>query len=221
MDLLPGNIPVRDLLQFLSDATGIPATIESGPRNFSTEEVVLAATIENATPEIVQGILEANRVLVSRDRRGNGEEILRVFGQTDSFLPQEESSGSDRVTISPGLIPVGTFLRFLADEFGCPIHVKPHAAAAIRQNITMVAEIEDASKETIVAILTSHGLHLKESTAIDGSRTILVSSSRQGALNRLARLEKKLEGVLEQVEALEAKVAPEKVAPEKTPTKKP
>lgn len=90
VDISPGEIDVLEFIRFLSDYTGLPVFIDSTNQAIQQQKILIAKDIKNATGEMVIALLQANRLLVTRQVLPSGEEILNVVSQQGAIQGPEE-----------------------------------------------------------------------------------------------------------------------------------
>jgi type II secretory pathway component GspD/PulD (secretin) len=101
IEIAAGDITVQQFLHFLADFTGLPVVAEAG----AVESTIkITAPIKDADGDLVQAILEANRLHVARKTLPGGKEALEVTsaaagnaadGREDP-APGNHDSGPDR-----------------------------------------------------------------------------------------------------------------------------
>jgi hypothetical protein len=73
-----GEVRVLDLLQFLSDSSGLPLVYDLNDPSITEKELLIVTPIGEADYEVVKTILLANRYPVFREILPGGREVLKV-----------------------------------------------------------------------------------------------------------------------------------------------
>jgi hypothetical protein len=94
VDILEGRVPVKELLRFLADYTGLPTIVAGEPQGGVDAVITVAAAIRDADAAVVQALLEANGWLLERRKLPGDREILEV---THTSWPKSTMPRSMRI----------------------------------------------------------------------------------------------------------------------------
>jgi hypothetical protein len=169
---LPGGIvSLRQILQVLSDFTGLPVALEvkdGGPKRKSKAEIDLGVNGREGGGEEILLILEALQHRAWRDRLPGGREVIRV-----AEIPQPKLK---KVFISQGSIRLADFARLLSDLTGFPLLLDSSDPGLAGREILIAADIPDADAEMVRAILEVNRVRNFEETLPSGKTVLRVES---------------------------------------------
>ncbi|MCZ6795986.1 MAG: hypothetical protein O7J95_20450 [Planctomycetota bacterium] len=141
VDILDGQIPVKEFLRFLADYTGWPVIIEASPQQAGgiTQEITIAAPIEDADAEMVKAILEANRWLITKGSLPPDDKpVLYVKNLASPATGQHAPTvtpiiqvGKKGVEIVPSPIRAQDGVRFREDEIVTMLFTLQHIAPSM------------------------------------------------------------------------------------------
>jgi beta-lactamase regulating signal transducer with metallopeptidase domain/HEAT repeat protein len=116
----------------------------------------------------------------------------------------------EKATIAQGETNVLDLVRFLADHSGLPVILDSSQRFLLEKKITVPTKLDNATSETVQAILEENGFSVERSVLQGGDTVITVKPSQRALHERIDKLEGKLDQALKDLEALRGRAGTSK-----------